>query len=327
MAETPNSTPANPVAEVIDNAEQAIESTHEKPADAEADEDTGEDLAAEEVVESKEEKPTKKETKAEKELKKQIKKLKLKVDGKELEEEFDLSDDEYLTKQIQLAKVAQKRMSEYATLEKEVRNFIEDLRKDPRKVLSDPNIGIDIKQLAASIIEDEITASKKSPEQLEKEKLENELKSLKEEREREKEEKKQLELERLQQQEHQRYDQLMTKALEKSDLPKSPYIVKKMANYMLLGLQQGLDVTPEDVLPLVREEMTNDLKEMFAVMPDEVIEALVGKDVITRIRKKNIAKAKAQPPVPVNKSIQDTGKQIEDKSAAEKKSFKQFFGV
>jgi len=118
----------------------------------------------------------------------------------------------------------------------------------------------------------------------------------------------------------------MSKALESSDLPKSPYVVKKMADYMLLGLNEGIDVSPEDVLPLVREEIQNDLRDMFAVMPDEVIEKIVGKEVFSRVRKKNVAKAKAAP-APVKSSIKDTGASKQTSSSAEKKSFRDFFGV
>lgn len=262
------------------------------------------------------------------EIKKNLRKLKLKVDGREFEEEIDLDDNDNLTKQFQLAKVAQKRMSESSQLEKEVRSFIEELRKNPRKVLADPSIGIDVKQLAAQIIEEEIENSKKSPEQIEREKLENELKAMRSEREKEKEEGKRQEFERLQAQEFERYDLLMTQALEKSDLPKSPYIVKKMADYMLLGLQNNIEVSPTDVVPLVREEMMEDLKEMFAVMPEEVIEKIVGKDVINKIRKKSIAKAKQAPTTTTKSLAKDTGQSSPKETAkVDKKTFKQFFGV
>lgn len=261
------------------------------------------------------------------ELKKQIKKLKLKVDGREQEVEFDPTDDEFLTRELQKSRAFEKRAQDYSQLEKEVRTFVEELRKNPKKVLSDPSIGLDIKKLAADIIEEEIENSKKSPEQLEKERLETELKALKEQREKDVEESRQKEFERIKEREFERYDTLMTQALEKTDLPKSPYIVKKMADYLMLGVQAGYDVTPQDVLPLVKEEMQNDLKEMFAVMPDEVIEKIVGKDVFTRVRKKNIAKAK-NPPVPLNSSIKDTGTiQKDSKSTSKKQTFRDFFGT
>lgn len=262
---------------------------------------------------------------AEKSLKK---KLKLKVDGKEIEEEIDFGDEAYLTKQIQLAKAAQKRMAEYAELEKNVKSFIDELKKNPRKVLKDSSLGIDEKELARQIIEEEIANSQKTPEQIEREKLENELKSMKEEREREKEELRAREFERLQAQEYERYDTLITSALEKSDLPKSEYVVKKMADYMLLGLSNGFDVDPQDVLPLVRSEIQDEIKQMFQVMPDDVIESIIGKDTLNRVRKKNLAKAKEKPPVPINKSVQDTGaKASGSKEKAEKKTFKDFFGI
>ena len=262
-----------------------------------------------------------------------IKKLNLKVDGREFSEDlpFDIPDTpearDYMTKQLQMSKVSQKRMSEKAQLEKEVITFIEELRKNPKKALSSKEFNIDLKNLAKEIIEEEISNSQKSPEQLKAEALEKELKELKADREREAEEMKSRELSRLQEQEYERYDMLMTKALETSDLPKSPYVVKKMADYLLMGLQEGLDVSPEDVLPLVRQEMQNDLKEMFAVMPEDVVEQLVGKDVINRIRKKSVAKAKAQPPQPVKSGIRDSGNKNETKATAEKKNFKQFFGI
>lgn len=265
---------------------------------------------------------------------KRINKLRLKVDGRELEEELPFEFDEnpeaveYLTKQLQMSKVAQKRMAEHAQFQKEVNGLVDKLRKNPRAVLSDPSIGIDLKQLAAEIIEEEIANSQKSPEQLEREKLERELSALKEEREREKQDFQRKEFERLQEVEFERYDSLMTKALETSDLPKSPYVVKKMAEYMLLGLNEGIELTPEDVIPLVRDEIQSDISDMFAAMPEDVVEKLIGKDTLGRIRKKNLSKAKSAPPVPVKSAVKDSGTKTQKapESAGKSKNFKDFFG-
>lgn len=262
---------------------------------------------------------------------KRIKKLKLKVDGREIEEEVNFDDDEYLTRQLQFAKAAQNRMQEYSNLQREVVQFVNMLKQDPRRALSDPSIGVDVKDLARQIIEEEIANSQKSPEQLEKESLQRELQALKEEREREKEDFRNTELTRLKEQEYERYDMLMTQAIEKTDLPKSPYIIKKMADYMLLGLENNIDLTPDEVLPLVRDEIYNDIKEMFGAMPEEVIENMIGKDVFNRVRKKNLAKAKGQtaaPPVPLKAAIKDTGKTSanqEKKPAGKKMTYREFF--
>lgn len=312
MSETNNAAPASngeviaqPVEEVVQN-EEAVEGSEEV---------SNEELAAEEQ-------------KVEQEVVKQLKKkLKIKVDGEESEEEIDFDDEDSLRKHLQLSKVAQKRMNEYAQLEKEVRVFIEELKKNPKKVLADPTIGIDIKQLAAQVIEEEIENSKKTPEQIEREKLENELKLMKAEREKERHEAQRREFQRLEQQAAEKYDTMITSALNKGDLPKTPYIVKKIADYMYMGLQEGLDVTPDDVLPLVKEEMHADLKQMFSVMPEDVIEQLVGIENINKIRRNKIAKAKSKPPVPSKSAIKDVGNMKKPEVPVEKVSFKKFFGV
>jgi hypothetical protein len=264
---------------------------------------------------------------------KYLNKLKLKVDGQDYDEElpFELPDDPeviaYMTKQLQMSKMAQKRAQSYSDLEKNVNTFIEELQKNPRKTLSDPRFGIDLKKIAAEMIEEEINNSKKSPEQLKTEQLEAELKELKEGRDKEKKTSEEREFERLQQQEAERYDVSMSRALEKSDLPKSPYVVKKMADYMLLGLQNGIDVTPEEVLPLVREEIMEDIKSMFAVMPAEVVESIIGKDTIGKIRKKQVESAK-KAAAAGPRSIADSGKSgTKVVTGKEKSTFKQFFGV
>lgn len=263
-------------------------------------------------------------TKAEK---KRLKKLMLKVDGEEFEEELPFEIDEehgdYVRKQLQLAKMSQKRAQYASQIEKEAFDLIEMLRKDPRRVLSDPTIGIDIKEFAAKIIEEEIENARKSPEQIEREKMENELRALKEEREKEKEAHRKRELERLQEQEYERYDTLMTQALEKNtDIPKSAYVVKKMADHMIMALEKGYDVTPEELIPLIREEMREDVKQMFQVLPEDVIEQLVGKDNINKIRKKYVSKGKE---IKNNALANPVPKKDKVDANAPKQTYKDFF--
>lgn len=272
-------------------------------------------------------------TKAEKKAaQKTLKKLTLKIDGQEIEEElpFEIPDDpkaiEYMKRELQMGRMGQKRAQEKASIEKEVVKFIEELRKNPRKALSDPAIGLDVKKLATEIIEEEIENAKKSPEQLEKEKLQAELQALKEEREKEKKEAEEKEMARLQEEAYERYDMLMSQTLEKSDLPKTAAVVKKMADYMLIGLQAGKDVTPDDVLPIVREEIIEDYKQLLNSLPDDEIEKFIGKERINSIRKKSIAKAKQAPAaVKAAAKTADTGKVKIEEKQKEKVTFKDFF--
>lgn len=259
-----------------------------------------------------------------------IKKLKLKFNGREIEEDLPFEIDEehadWLAKQRQKAMLADHKANEYSQLEREIGAFIQELRKNPKKALSNPAIGLDIKQFAAEILQEEIEQAQKTPEQIKEEALQRELEELKAERAREKEEMNARELERLTEREYERYDSLMSSAIESSDLPKSPYVVKKMTEYLMMGIENGIDVEPKDVIPLIREEIQNDIQEMFQVMPAEVIEQILGKSNIEKLRKKRIASAKA--PIPVKASVRDVGAQKkEEKKEQKKQTLKEFFGV
>ena len=116
-----------------------------------------------------------------------LRSLRLKVDGREIDEDlpFEIPDDpeaiEYMKRHLQMSRMGTKRAQEYAQLEKEIRQLITEGTKNPRKLLKE--LSIDERELARQIIEQEIENAQKSPEQLEKERIEEELRALKEERE------------------------------------------------------------------------------------------------------------------------------------------------
>jgi hypothetical protein len=259
-----------------------------------------------------------------------IRELKLKVHGEEITEElpFEIEENpeavEYLTKQLQLSKAAQRAMQENSTFQKQVSEFFKDLKSNTKAKLIE--LGIDPKEFAAQVIEEEIKKSQMTPEQIRQQELEEELNKLKEEAKRKEEEFNQKELERLREIEFEKIDTQMSIALDKSDLPKKPYVVRKMAEYMLIGANNGINLTAEDVLPLVREELLGDLQEIINSLPEDKAEEFIGKEVLTRFRKKNLAKAK-QTPASVKSAIKDVGtKKSEDKKQEIPVNYKQFFG-
>jgi hypothetical protein len=264
---------------------------------------------------------------------KKIKKLKLKFNGKEIEEDlpFEIEEQhaEWLAKQRQKAMLADHKSREYSQLENEVGAFIQQLRdpKTAKKALMNPAIGMDIKQLAAEILQEEIERSQKTPEQLRAEEAEAKLQELLNEREKEKQENEARQLEMLTEREYERYDNLMSSALESSDLPKSPYVVKKLTEYMIMAVENGIDIDPKDVIPMIRDEIHSDIKQMFGSMPAELIEQVLGKDTLGKL--KNHRKAAAgKPPVPVKAAIKDVAQTKEEKKEAQKKqTVRDFFGV
>lgn len=266
-----------------------------------------------------------------KDEKKYLKSLKLKVDGRELEEAlpFEIPDTEearnYMTRQLQMSKMSSKRAQEYAELEKDVRSFIELVRKDPIAALSDPSIGVDVKAFAAKVIEKEIEDSKKSPDQLKSEEYERKYKELEEKQKKSQKDHEEKEFSRIQEIEFQKVENQMIKAFEKNDIPNDPYYVRRIADYMMMGLQNGMPVEADDVLPIIREEFEQDVQRMIKGLDDDKLEKMIGKDVFNRIRKKNVSKAKAQITNP--KPSQQSRPAESDKKPAEKLNYKKFFGL
>lgn len=263
------------------------------------------------------------------EAKKRLKQLQLKIDGETYDEElpFEIDEDqkEWMTKNLQLSKKAQKSMQSESQLRSQVDQFVKSLKGDTKNTLK--QMGIDPKEFAAMIIEEELQQQAMTPEQREKAELQAKLKQLEDERRQEKEQFDKREYERLTQQEYERIDTKMTSVIDQAGIPKSPYVVKKIAQYMQDGLQYGVNLEPEDVIGLVKEEIQADLKELLSALGEDKVESFIGKDILDKVRKKNIAKAKATP-ASLKAAIKDVGTAKKtDAKPAEKKNMRDFFGI
>lgn len=264
--------------------------------------------------------------KEQKELAKNLKKkFKFKVDGNDIEEEIDLGNEEELTKRFQMGKAAQKRMQESAELRKAAEEFISMLRTNPRKVLSDPNLGVDLKKIAQEFLQEEIDNAGKTPQQLELEAAKKELQEIRDKAAQDEKQRKEQEFARLQSQHEERIQVDIEGALKNSDIPKTPYTVRKMAEMMIIALNNNIELSPTDLVPLLRQQMTSDIKEMFAASSDDVLEELIGKDNITRMRKRNLAKAKQK--IETANQVKTTSSSTQKKEApkeAKKLTIKEF---
>jgi hypothetical protein len=279
-------------------------------------------------------------SKAEKvEAKKALNELRIKYNGKDVVEKlpFEIPDTEdarnYMAKHLQMSKLAQTKGQEAAEIRQQVLEFIEEIKKNPRKALSDPSLGVDFKKMAAEIIEEEIEQSKKSPEQLEKERLELELRKVREELKRKEDEQRSLAEKQMEEQEYQRYSKEITEAISEVGLPNSDFIRKKTAEYLQIGfndpesigLKAGERLHAKDVINLVKEDIMGDLKNMYEAFPDDVFEKMF-ENKIKNVRKRSIAKAKDAQPSPSLNQVKDVAKS-KPSEKVERVSMKKFFGI
>lgn len=265
--------------------------------------------------------------------KKRISTLNYKYNGKEYNEKLPFEIDEehadYMRKQIQMSKLAQSKSQESANLEKEVVSFLQELKSNPRKALSNPMIGVDIKQLAAEILEEEIENSRKSPEQREKEELQAKLKALEGEREQEKKDAEKRNYEAILERTYEKYDTMLSAALDKNpDLPQNPYILEKMTKYMSVMVDGGYEPDMDIISNMVRDDLEKDVKHLLTVLPVEQVEKILGADVLSKLRKSRLANSK-KPPIPTKGKGIDVAvtRKQEVKQPEKKTTIRDFFKV
>lgn len=227
---------------------------------------------------------------------KMIKKFQLKVKGQLRDVEVDLSDDNFLKNQFQLAEMSKMAMQEKAEQEKLFRELINKGKGDPLSFIKEL-YGIDPDELAAAHIEKKIEHLKKSPELLEKERIQEELRQAREEAKKLKEEKENAEMSKLQQEALVGLKEEISSAIkEHTKLPNSDYVQKKFAQALQWAVDNGYpDATAEDVAMSVEAEMRAEYNKLADELPEEVLESFIGKKNLQRIKSKNIAKMKQAP--------------------------------
>ena len=280
-----------------------------------------EENSTQEAVEKTEEA---KQEEAQKEL---IRQLKLKVDGKEevmdLPFEVDEKQAEWLANKIQPTRAAQKRFQEIAAERKRVNTALQRVQTDPADALK--TLGVDPQKFAQQYMEQilkeqdmteeekRIAAAERRVAELEAEKQQRDA-ALKKEKE------------EAEYQAHLKESTAkISKALESSDLPKSAATQRKMAEYMMMNAQNGLDLPMSSIVELVKEDYLNDIKEMFGSASGEQLIKIFGEDVASKIRKTDLERLKTAPtavakPEELNKSSE----QVEEDDYISPEEFEAF---
>lgn len=290
-----------------------------------AEEDTGADLPPELEVKPGD---TKKEVQAKREAKRMYQ---LQINGKAKDIEIDTDNDDEMRKYLQKAMAADEKFQEAAMTRKQAEQLVDMLRTNPMAILKHPELGLDIKQLATQILNEELEEMAKTPEQKKLEEMEQKLKSYEEEKKKLEEGKRQADMERIQAEAYQQLDDDITEALGRSDLPKSPYVIKRISDAMIEAVQLGyVDVRVQDIMPYVEQQITEEIQAMFQAKPADVMEKVIGKKNLDNYRKSKITKKAATPKaVETAASIKDTGgkeKKSEAPQKDSKKRFKDVFG-
>lgn len=288
---------------VEQDAMAAVDEALETPSDMpegdqsiedKVDELLGDDEESEEDVEEEVEEESE-ESEKDKEIKELRKKLKLKVHGKEIEKELDWNDEDSIKRELQKSAAFDKVSQDFSQMKKQVGSFIQRLQENPGAVLAE--MGLDVDKLSENHLQQRVEDMKKTPEEREKEEMRKQIEDYKQKLEAQEKARQEAEIEQMRNQYATEIESDITSALDsgKTTLPKSPLVIKRVAETMMLAMQQGFhDVSAADVLPVVEKQFKNELQEMFGVLPEDTLEALIGKNNLDRIRKKRVKKRNVQ---------------------------------
>jgi len=84
-------------------------------------------------------------------------------------------------------------------------------------------------------------------------------------------------------------DRKFTSALENTGLPPTPYTMMRLANMME---DAGPDVDPQQLAPLVLEDMVNEVRHTIYSMPMEVAAEVLGQEFMAELRKFDMQQAR-----------------------------------
>ena len=262
---------------------------------------------------------------SEKEVKSLIREYQLKVNGKTINKKIDLSDENGLRNELQLAAAARQSMQEASNLKKLYEKEVGRLKSNPWEVLQE--LGMDPDELAELRIQARIEEMKKSPDQIERERIQKELTAAREEARQLKEERESENFEKMKQQAAVQIESEIESALDAyKSLPKSRHIVKRIADSLLWAMDQGFEnVTAEDVMPMVEKEWKEEMNRLMDDSSEDILEQMIGQRNIERMRAKRLSGINQAPKSA--SSIKSTSASIQKQAEkpAEKMKQRDFF--
>lgn len=187
-----------------------------------------------------------------------------------------------------------KKNHETSTIKRQVEDAFRKLYEDPKTTLKtmfkeDPaRLKATLEEMLLEDIEYEMMPEEQRQLLQAKKELE-ELKRLQQEQD---EIRRRVEMEALEEHYQQEIESNIIQALEMGDLPKTPATVRRIAYYLLQGIQRGFDLQPKDVLSLVREDYEIEVKELLGGADPKLIAQLLGENKIKELRNSDIQRVK-----------------------------------
>lgn len=232
----------------------------------------------------------------EEQVKSMIRKYNLKVDGKEIEEEIDLDNEEEMVKTLQLAKKSHKTMQEKAELERATADFLKKMRANPFEALKQLDPEFDEMSYVNEFIDNLIKENQMTPEEKENARIRQEYEQMIAERDALKKEA----AERKRQEETQailtQIKADITKELEADeDLVVNENNIALIAQEMIKAGQEGVELAPKQALDLAKKRIQNEYSQYANSFKSTAsMKKYMGSELLERLKEDRIKAAQTQ---------------------------------
>lgn len=211
-----------------------------------------------------------------------LKKFKLKVDGEEIEEEFDLSNEEALIKELQLAKAAKKRMAEAQDAKRKAYELMQSVDQDPLNLLK--RLGPKGYELAEQMLLEKMQNDMLSPEEKHYREMQRKLEAYENQEKLLKEQQEKQQLEAMEKQQADHYQKVIIDALDASGLPKTAESAKRLAFLLHKNLQLGVELDAVDLAKEVKNEFQSGIASLLKNATPEQLVELLDKEAVKKLR-------------------------------------------
>lgn len=217
----------------------------------------------------------------------EIRKMKLKLDGQEVE----LTETEVIA-YAQQGKVAQARFQEAAKVRREAEDILKYAQENPEEFFK--KTGKNAREWAEKFLLEQLQHEAMSPEQKKAKDNEDKLRKYEDDEKRKKAKEMKDHEDALTTSERTRLDQLFTKALFESGLPRTKFTVKRMAELQLLNIKNKYELPADALAKLVREDYEAEQKALLGGLEGDQLLDFLGPEIVKKFSKAQIAKLKAR---------------------------------
>lgn len=216
---------------------------------------------------------------------------KLKIKGREI----DVDETKY-HEYAQKGAAATETWQEAAKMKKDADAFMQRLKENPKAVLADKNLGIDFRKVAEEYLWEQLQDEQMSPQEKAQRDKERRLEIL--EAEKAKRDEHESEQQRMAEHQHyiQEFDQKISKALATSGLPKTSGTVRRVAEYMKLDIDAGIDRDPIEYIDAVRADYMADIQELLSSMEGDALLKMLGDESAKKMRTADLKRLKSTTP-------------------------------